>query len=84
MKFTKVGIVLIATLCAAVVVCGVGLWIIESRLAAAHPECVGTGSARATLTATVGENGPRDRVLDRVLTRLGCPESPSPQRNPLQ
>lgn len=80
MKFTKVRIVLIATLCTVVVVCGIGLWIIESRLAAAHPECVGTGSPRATLTATVNDDGTQRRGLGRVLAKLGCPETPTPAR----
>ncbi|MGX9295078.1 hypothetical protein [Tsukamurella paurometabola] len=72
MRFTKAGTAAVAALCAAVVMCGVALWIIESRLVAAHPECVGAGSPRLSVSERVGDEPVLHRALDRVLSGLGC------------
>lgn len=72
MTFTKARVALVAALCAAVVVCGVGLWMVESRLVSMHPECVGTGSPRVTATESAGQRPALDRAVDRVLGGLGC------------
>lgn len=76
MTFTKIRVALVAALCAAVVLCGVALWMVESRLVSQHPECVGTGSPRLTVTGTVGERPALHRALDRVLGGLGCTLGP--------
>ncbi len=72
MTFTKLRFGLIAMLCAAVVLCGVALWIVESRLVSAHPECVGTGSPRVSAAEPVGQPPALHRTLGRVLAGLGC------------
>ncbi|WP_336671920.1 hypothetical protein [Tsukamurella sp. USMM236] len=77
MTFTKVRVALVAALCAAVVLCGVGLWMVESRLVSHHPECVGTGSPRVSVTEPVGEQPVLHRALDRVLGGLGCSMGPA-------
>ncbi|WP_151901729.1 hypothetical protein [Tsukamurella tyrosinosolvens] len=77
MTFTRVRIALIAALCGAVVLCGVGLWIVESRLVANHPGCAGTGSLRVSVSESVSGEPVLQRALDRVLSGLGCATGPS-------
>ncbi|CAM3316334.1 hypothetical protein [Tsukamurella hominis] len=77
MTFTKIRVALVTALCAAVVLCGVGLWMVESRLVSQHPECVGTGSPRASVAGSVGERPVLHRAIDRVLGGLGCAVGPA-------
>ncbi|MCS3780697.1 hypothetical protein [Tsukamurella ocularis] len=72
MIFTKIRFGLVAMLCTVVVLSGVALWIIESRLVSAHPECVGTGSPRVAAAELVGERPALSSALDRMLDGVRC------------
>ncbi|MGZ9826487.1 hypothetical protein ACXYTP_06205 [Tsukamurella ocularis] len=76
MEFEKARVAVITALCAAVVLCGVALWTVESRLVSVHPECAGTGTPRAAVAESAGDGPLLRRALDRVLGGLGCVASP--------
>ncbi|TWS18173.1 hypothetical protein FK529_16835 [Tsukamurella asaccharolytica] len=69
-------VVLIAVLCSVVVLCGIGLWHVESRLLTTYPECVGTGSPRVSAVESPGEVRAVQSAIDRVLDGLGCKAVP--------
>lgn len=77
MRFTKVGAAMIAALCAVVVVCGVALWKVESRLYDAHPDHSGVGTPRVSAAEPGGDEPVLQRVIDGVLGGLGCVPEPS-------
>ena len=73
MGFTRIRLTVVSVLCLAVVVCGVGLWIVESRLVSTDSDCGGPGSPRAVpgVLVTVDDRASLD-VLDTMLSRMGC------------
>ncbi|MET9329043.1 hypothetical protein [Tsukamurella sp. NPDC003166] len=63
----------VSALCLAVVLCGVGLWIVESHLVSKGSECGGMGSPRAVPGVLVAvDDRATLNVLDDLLSRMGC------------
>ncbi|KXP04011.1 hypothetical protein AXK60_19915 [Tsukamurella pseudospumae] len=80
MRFTRIRFTVVSALCLAVVLCGVGLWVVESRLVSKDSDCGGAGSPRAVpgVLVTVDDRATLG-VLDTMLSRLGC-GAPAPAR----
>lgn len=73
MAVTKVRALAVSALCLAVVLCGVGLWIVESRLAADHPGCPVVGSHRLAPALSAPAAFQRGPLVHRGPSGLGCP-----------
>ncbi len=67
MTFTKARIVLVPVLSTLVVLCGIGLWMVESHLVNSYTGCGGTGSARAVPEVRTQDVGTGDRLVGRAL-----------------
>ncbi|GAA1075673.1 hypothetical protein GCM10009648_10240 [Tsukamurella spumae] len=73
-------IALMSALGLAVVLCGVGLWIVESHLVSTDPDCDGAHSSRAVPGVLVAvDDHVSLGVHDTMLSWMGC-GTPAPSR----
>ncbi len=72
MAVARVRVIAVAALCVAVVLGGVGLWIVESRWASDLPGCTIPGQQRVAPALSAPALLQDDPTLERVLSHAGC------------